>query len=107
MSYCVWARSIPAVQFPAEGGCHAETAKAENQEGVMNLRPAVLACVVFVIGWVSRLPAQEPAKELAWKYHEPFQGTPRQAKDFVLFGADAARLVKYEADGLRIALPAG
>jgi hypothetical protein len=73
----------------------------------MNLRPAVLACVVFVIGWVSRLPAQEPAKELAWKYHEPFQGTPRQAKDFVLFGADAARLVKYEADGLRIALPAG
>ena len=53
----------------------------------MNVRPAVLACVVFVIGWVARLPAQEPAKELAWKYHEPFQGTPRQAKDFeFLFG---------------------
>jgi Protein of unknown function (DUF1583) C domain len=73
----------------------------------MNPGAARLACVVLVVGWVPLLPAQEPAKEHAWKYHEPFRGTPRQAKDFELLGAGAAEYVKYEADGLRIALPAG
>jgi hypothetical protein len=78
-----------------------------SREGVMNPRPAVLACFVLVVGWVALLPAQEPAKEAAWKYHEPFRGTPRQAKDFELLGAGAAENVKYEADGVRITLPAG
>jgi Protein of unknown function (DUF1583) C domain len=73
----------------------------------MNPGPARLACVVLVVGWVPLLPAREPAKEYAWKYHEPFQKTPRQAKDFELLGAGAADYVKYEADGVRIALPAG
>jgi hypothetical protein len=73
----------------------------------MNPGPARLACVVLAVGWVSLLSAQEPAKEYAWKYHEPFRGTPRQAKDFALLGAGAAEYVKYEADGVRIALPAG
>jgi cell division septation protein DedD len=72
----------------------------------MNPGPARLACVILVVGWVSLLPAQEP-KEHAWKYHEPFQGKPRQAKDFELLGAGAADYVKYEKDGVRIALPAG
>src|SRR5262249_24855139 len=73
----------------------------------MNPGAVRLACVALVVGWVSPLPAPEPAREHAWTYHEPFQGTPRQAKDFELLGAGAADYVKYEKEGLRIALPAG
>jgi hypothetical protein len=60
-----------------------------------------------MLGWVPLLPAREPGKEHAWKYHEPFRGAPRQAKDFALLGACAAEYVKYEANGVRIALPTG
>lgn len=72
----------------------------------MNHRLASLG-VVLAIGCVSQLSAQQPALELAWTYAEPFQGTPRQAKDFELLGVEAAQSVKYEPAGLRIALPAG
>ncbi len=69
--------------------------------------PALLASVVLMVGYAPRLPAQAPGKDEAWKYHEPFQGTPRQGKDFALLGADAGQCVKYEEDGLRVVLPAG
>lgn len=72
----------------------------------MKSGPAILASVVLMVGYAPRLPAQEPGKEEAWKYHEPFQGTPRQEKDFELLG-DAEQFLKYEDEGMRIALPAG
>jgi hypothetical protein len=73
----------------------------------MHPGPATRACVVLAIGWVSLLPAREPAKAEPWKYHEPFKGAPRQEKDFEWLGADAAKCVKYEADGVRVTMPAG
>src|SRR5262245_52459134 len=84
-----------------------ETRRWASSEGVMNPGPSFLACAVLVMVPLTRLPAQEPGKEDVWKYHEPFQGPPRQTKDFRLLGADAAQCVKYEADGVRIAMPAG
>lgn len=65
-----------------------------------------LVCLLL-IGSLSSLAAQEPEKDKALTYHEPFHGTPRVAKDFELLGFGAKECVKYEDDGLRITMPAG
>jgi hypothetical protein len=72
---------------------------------MMNARLALLACILL-FACSPRLAAQEAGKE-PWKYHEPFQGPPKTAKDFQLLGYEAAQRVKYENEGVRITLPAG
>lgn len=72
----------------------------------MNLRPALLVGIVSLIAF-PRLVAQGAQKDNAAKYHEPFQGMPRVAKDFELVGSGAKECVKFEDQGVRITLPAG
>jgi hypothetical protein len=52
-------------------------------------------------------PAPVPRQEYAQYYEELFQGQPKQPQDFALLGPEAEQCVKYEAEGLRITLPAG
>ena len=52
-------------------------------------------------------PAQEPKKEYAANYQEPFKGQPLKADDFMLIGPESDQHVKYEAQGVRVTLPGG
>lgn len=51
--------------------------------------------------------AQEPGKEFAVHYREPFKGAPQKAADFRLIGPDAKECVAFEPEGLRIGLRPG
>src|SRR5262245_38818537 len=51
--------------------------------------------------------AQEPKAEYAVERVQSFKGTAEDAKDFAIFGPDAATVVKFEPEGLRITIPTG
>src|SRR5438046_3106658 len=52
-------------------------------------------------------PAAADAAVYADEYHEPLRGNPAAKFDFILSGPDAARLVQFQPEGLRITLPTG
>jgi hypothetical protein len=54
-----------------------------------------------------RALGQDAKDDYAVEYVEPFKGKPAKEGDFVSTGPDVEQCVKFEAEGLRITLPAG
>jgi ribosomal protein S27E len=84
----------------------------ENEWQRFNLRVSLSWCLLVLFlfgaafGYAGNARAQEPKKEYAQEYHQPFKGHPEKRGDLALLGPDAEQCVKFDPDGLRIALPA-
>lgn len=55
----------------------------------------------------SRVDGQEPNVELKQKYHETFNGPASKYPTWGLYGPQSKNGVKFEAEGVRVQLPAG
>ena len=67
----------------------------------------VLAICAFSAPLADIAVGQEPKKEYARDFDQSFKGVQPDRKDLALSGLDAEKCIKYEAEGLRITLPAG
>jgi hypothetical protein len=65
-----------------------------------------ISILVFAL-FACRALGQDAKDVYAVEYVEPFKGKPAREDDFARIGPDADPCVKYEPEGMRIALPAG
>ena len=68
---------------------------------------SIVVLVAFGFGGISGIAAQEPKGELAQSYQRDFRELADKNPDWGYTGTGAAKVLKFEPEGVRLTLPAG